>query len=276
MRTLNKVSQQHLDSSWALSPTSQHVCRDHRVPVELLRPFIREGLIPRLPPAFSFRLPFAYARCPAGRPASFPSSLHVQWARGRERRPSSADETLRGTVRKELAEELRGEGRVHWSPATGVWGCPSVVEVSNSVRGTVDAKPWYKSELPRPKLSPSYTDLPNSQTSSMDQSKYYITGAFVLGATLAILYQTISSNSTSEHGSSEQQLKQQRILISRLSKIDDLQTLKKSLAEIETTLEKGGGNIKEGIEGCIGGTPLIKIKSLSDATGCEILVKAEV
>jgi cysteine synthase A len=111
--------------------------------------------------------------------------------------------------------------------------------------------------------------------SMVDQSKYYITGAFILGATLAVLYQNVPS-STHKHGSSEQQLKQQRNLISRLSKIDDLATLKKSLAEIETTFEKGGGNIREGIEGCIGGTPLIKIKSLSDATGCEILVKAEV
>lgn len=33
--------------------------------------------------------------------------------------------------------------------------------------------------------------------------------------------------------------------------------------------------IKEGIEGTIGNTPLIKIKSLSDYTGCEILAKAE-
>ena len=33
--------------------------------------------------------------------------------------------------------------------------------------------------------------------------------------------------------------------------------------------------IKTGIEGAIGNTPLIKIKSLSDATGCEILAKAE-
>lgn len=35
-------------------------------------------------------------------------------------------------------------------------------------------------------------------------------------------------------------------------------------------------NILEGIEACIGNTPLIKIKSLSDATGCEVLAKAEV
>jgi len=34
--------------------------------------------------------------------------------------------------------------------------------------------------------------------------------------------------------------------------------------------------IAQGIEGCIGNTPLFKIKSLSDATGCEILGKAEV
>jgi cysteine synthase len=34
--------------------------------------------------------------------------------------------------------------------------------------------------------------------------------------------------------------------------------------------------IAEGIEGTIGNTPLIKIKSLSEVTGCEILAKAEV
>ncbi|RJE23253.1 cysteine synthase [Aspergillus sclerotialis] len=33
--------------------------------------------------------------------------------------------------------------------------------------------------------------------------------------------------------------------------------------------------IVEGIEGCIGNTPLLRIKSLSEATGCEILAKAE-
>ena len=34
--------------------------------------------------------------------------------------------------------------------------------------------------------------------------------------------------------------------------------------------------IVDGIEGTIGNTPLIRIKSLSKATGCEILGKAEV
>lgn len=34
--------------------------------------------------------------------------------------------------------------------------------------------------------------------------------------------------------------------------------------------------IPEGMESCIGNTPLIKVKSLSEWTGCEILAKAEV
>lgn len=38
----------------------------------------------------------------------------------------------------------------------------------------------------------------------------------------------------------------------------------------------GPPSIVEGIEGCIGNTPLFRIKSLSDETGCEILGKAEV
>ena len=34
--------------------------------------------------------------------------------------------------------------------------------------------------------------------------------------------------------------------------------------------------IRDGIEACVGETPLIKIKSLSEETGCDILAKAEV
>src|SRR6266542_751717 len=36
------------------------------------------------------------------------------------------------------------------------------------------------------------------------------------------------------------------------------------------------GDIVDGIEGLIGNTPLMRIKSLSDATGCEILVKISI
>jgi cysteine synthase A len=108
-----------------------------------------------------------------------------------------------------------------------------------------------------------------------DHSKYYITGAFVLGATLAVLYKSRKFDEES-HESSDRLLKQQQKLISRFSKINDLETLKKCLTEIDKSLARGGGNIKDGIEGCIGDTPLIKIKSLSEVTGCEILAKAEV
>ena len=41
-------------------------------------------------------------------------------------------------------------------------------------------------------------------------------------------------------------------------------------------LEFNRVDIPEGIEGCIGNTPLFRIKSLSEETGCEILGKAEV
>lgn len=36
-----------------------------------------------------------------------------------------------------------------------------------------------------------------------------------------------------------------------------------------------GADVRDGIEQCIGGTPLIKLRSLSEATGCTILAKAE-
>lgn len=38
----------------------------------------------------------------------------------------------------------------------------------------------------------------------------------------------------------------------------------------------GKEDIRNGLEECIGNTPLIRIRSLSEATGCDILGKAEV
>lgn len=111
-----------------------------------------------------------------------------------------------------------------------------------------------------------------------DHTRYYILGAFALGILLTGAYNKHfpTSSRNSDHDDARQQLKQQQKLIARFAKINDLDTLKKSLVELESSLEKGGGSIKEGVEGCIGDTPLIKIKSLSEYTGCEILAKAEV
>jgi cysteine synthase A len=109
-----------------------------------------------------------------------------------------------------------------------------------------------------------------------DHAKYYILGAFLLGVALTAAHNRRSQGEASDDASPEQEIKQQQRLLSKLSKINDLDTLKKTLAEFESSLERGEANIREGIEGCIGDTPLIKIKSLSDYTGCEILAKAEV
>lgn len=46
--------------------------------------------------------------------------------------------------------------------------------------------------------------------------------------------------------------------------------------ELINSVRHGPPAIVDGVEGCIGNTPLIRIKSLSEATGCEILAKAEV
>ena len=53
---------------------------------------------------------------------------------------------------------------------------------------------------------------------------------------------------------------------------------KSNLDDHENGLPGGKGviDIGDGIEACIGNTPLFKIKSLSELTGCEILGKAEV
>lgn len=110
-----------------------------------------------------------------------------------------------------------------------------------------------------------------------DYTRYYIAGAFLTGVALATAYNRRSTNSP-EVNNSQEASKQQHKTLSKLSKINDLDALKKTLAELESSLAKGegAGDIKEGIEGCIGDTPLIRIKSLSEYTGCDILVKAEV
>lgn len=53
------------------------------------------------------------------------------------------------------------------------------------------------------------------------------------------------------------------------------ETLRLEDETIDQYAFQSSAGIVEGIEGTIGNTPLIRIKSLSDATGCEILGKAE-
>ncbi|KAJ6103386.1 Cysteine synthase 2 [Penicillium sp. IBT 16267x] len=61
-------------------------------------------------------------------------------------------------------------------------------------------------------------------------------------------------------------------------KLDSRRREKSALPQAQSdalVARSGPPAIVEGIEGCIGNTPLFRIKSLSDATGCEILAKAE-
>lgn len=55
----------------------------------------------------------------------------------------------------------------------------------------------------------------------------------------------------------------------------NLQDHSKETSKTTAGVASRENEIKTGIEGTIGNTPLIKIKSLSDATGCEILAKVE-
>jgi len=121
----------------------------------------------------------------------------------------------------------------------------------------------------------TYSTTPSSTFTMEDRSRHYILGAFVLGAALTAAVNRRSSNTDSHQDgvSSKQNLEKQK---KSTSKLDDQDLLKKSSGEANSSLGKGAGSIKEGIEGCIGGTPLIRIKSLSEYTGCEILAKAEV
>jgi hypothetical protein len=107
-----------------------------------------------------------------------------------------------------------------------------------------------------------------------DRSRYYILGAFLLGIALTTAYNKKRPIEEFDDESKDQLLARQHKWLSQLAKINDLETLKKTLLEFSG--DEVADDVKEGIEGCIGNTPLIKIKSLSEFTGCDIFAKAEV
>jgi cysteine synthase A len=132
------------------------------------------------------------------------------------------------------------------------------------------AKPARTPSLKSPHLqTPASPEMP-------EFSRYYVPGAFLLGVVLTAAYNKWLSSQPVGNAISNWDFEQQEQLCSEPTQIQDLDALKKKLVNIKSAPGKYGGNIKIGIEGCIGDTPLIKIKSLSDYTGCEILAKAEV
>lgn len=116
------------------------------------------------------------------------------------------------------------------------------------------------------------TDIDSRTPNMTDHSRFYIGAAFVAGILLTLglkdFYPELERRFRErrrKHGS----------VASRVHDEDEkiyLQDSSKSPLNVRT----GPPAIVEGIEGCIGNTPLLKIKSLSEETGCEILAKAEV
>ena len=86
-----------------------------------------------------------------------------------------------------------------------------------------------------------------------DHSAVYIGTAFVAGVSLALVCREVLY-AHGQHEKSADSRPASHALVAR----------------------SGPPAIVEGIQGCIGNTPLFRIKSLSDETGCEILAKAEV
>jgi cysteine synthase A len=115
----------------------------------------------------------------------------------------------------------------------------------------------------------------------IETTKYHTLAAFLLGVTVASVWsaykirQNALQGGNSELPSAEYKVEQDQEQSLHSSQVDRGLARKDSVP-LELAVVKSVVNMKEGIEGCIGNTPLIKIKSLSDATGCEILAKAEV
>ena len=99
-----------------------------------------------------------------------------------------------------------------------------------------------------------------------DHLHLYITAAFLAGVLVTLGVQEIYPHVENQL----QKRGHRRVLFEGLSK-DPIRNSTSS-----STCVSGPPAIVDGIEGCIGNTPLIRIKSLSEATGCEILAKAEV
>ncbi|KKK24222.1 hypothetical protein AOCH_004473 [Aspergillus ochraceoroseus] len=97
-----------------------------------------------------------------------------------------------------------------------------------------------------------------------DSPHIYIGSAFVAGVVLSIAFKELL------YPELEERIREYRACRS----INPKQTLQDGPTDA-LLARHGPPAIVEGIEGCIGNTPLFRIKSLSDATGCEILGKAE-
>lgn len=96
--------------------------------------------------------------------------------------------------------------------------------------------------------------------------RLYVTAAFVAGILLTLGFKDF-------YPDLERRFRRRRRTVVVQDGLGKVALTDNTDGSVSTALEP---TILEGIEACIGNTPLIKIKSLSEATGCEILAKAEV
>ena len=108
-----------------------------------------------------------------------------------------------------------------------------------------------------------------------NQARLHVLGAFLLGIVLTVAWEKSKSKKDPESHRHDRQLDETARCLPNLDSIVSPNDLERTISSSVDRFDGSAGSIQEGIEGCIGQTPLIKIKSLSDATQCEILAKAE-
>lgn len=107
-----------------------------------------------------------------------------------------------------------------------------------------------------------------------NRNKLTATGGFLLGIIACLGFKDFYPDLERAYQRSSRQVR--RIARPSSGKVERL-----SLEDHENDLERittstsNGYEIREGVDGLIGNTPLIKLRALSEATGCEILAKAE-
>jgi cysteine synthase A len=99
----------------------------------------------------------------------------------------------------------------------------------------------------------------------MGDARHIYFGSFVAGVLVTVALTEIYHRSHKQSQASTSTVKQSA---TKTDNPDDEKLL--------CSVRHGPPAIVDGVEGCIGNTPLFRIKSLSEETGCEILAKAEV
>lgn len=112
--------------------------------------------------------------------------------------------------------------------------------------------------------------MPLDLSSTFSRDRLYVAASFALGILLTLGYKDVYPDLESRFRRQMNRLRSSPPQTPYPEMISDPIKLSDSADPHALDYE-----VKTGVEGTIGNTPLIRIKSLSEATGCEILAKAE-